>query len=312
MDFKFRELTLEDKKVFDAFAEYFPEPIGSEFCFPFLFIEDIFGTVRICNTDDIIIVKTKWYDKSIFLPPILKDAKKFGKAIQMIELDAQNEGVPLEIRMVSKSQADLFDPTKFQITDDPDYSEFIYNTDDLINLVGKKFHSKRNFITRFYKTYADYTFREYDAKKDSDGIVLLLEKWGVNTLHEKWAVEDKLIFRALDFHKELDLKIAVLYVGHTLVAFSINYVCGIPTNYDCEIPKNYVGNSEVAHTFFEKADTDYVGVYQVINQRTAELFFGGTKFVNRQCDMGVEGLRKAKLSYNPVKLLHKYKVQHRN
>jgi len=296
MELKFRNLTLEDKKVFDKVLRYLPEPRGSEFCFPFAFIEDVFGTLQICDTGGMVFVKTKWSERCIFYPPVLTDTAKFGKAINLIELEAQREGVPLEIRMVGKAQVDLFDPAKYKVTNDPNYADYIYNTQDLIHLAGKKFHSKRNFITRFYKTYKNYSFREYDEKLDRNNITKLLGKWDVNTVHEKWAVEDKLINRALDFHRELDLKIAVLYVGEILVAFSINYVAG----------------PEVAHTFFEKANTDYIGTYQVINQRTAELFFGGTKYINRQGDMGVEGLRKAKLSYKPTELLHKYKVQHHN
>jgi len=295
MSLNFRDLALDDKKVFDEVLAHMREAYGSEYCFPLVFVENVLGATQICDTDDMVFIKTRWAGRLIFFPPMLKDDAKFPQAIHLIEQATSQESAPLEIRMVSETQAKLFSNIKYQITDTPNLADYVYCAKDLIHLVGTKFHSKRNFITRFCNTYKNYIFREYDETKDRDNIMQLLKKWDANTLHEKWAVEDKLITRALDFHKELDLKIAVLYVGPTLVAFSINYV----------------KDSEIGYTFFEKADTDYVGTYQVINQRTAELFFQNTKYVNRQCDMGVEGLRKAKLSYKPVKLLNKYKIQHK-
>jgi len=296
MDLEFRDILLGDKKIFDRFLPRLGEPRGSEYCFPLVFVENISGATQICDLGETAIVKTKWSNRRMFFPPMLKSAAKFIEAVTLIEQEALREGVPLEIRMVGEPQAKSLDTKKYLVTENFALSDYIYKADDLIHLVGKKFHSKRNYITRFYKKHENHTFREYSETADRDNIMRLLGKWNANTLHEKWALEDKLIARALDHHRDLDLKIAVLYVAETLVAFSVNYV----------------RNSEIAFTFFEKADTDYIGSYQVINQRTAELFFGSTKFVNRQCDMGVDGLRKAKLSYKPAELLHKYTVQHRN
>jgi len=294
MGLNFRQLTLEDKKTFDKYLGYMHEPYGSEYCFPNTFVEDVYGDTQICELDNMFFVKTKWSGRRIFFPPMVKDKKKFTQAIHLIEQEASKENVPLEVLMVAEAQARMLDENKYRVTDDRALADYVYHAEDLINLVGKRFHSKRNFITRFYNTYKDYSFREYDEKLDRNNITQLLKKWEANTVHEKWAEEDKLIRRALDHHKDLNLKIAVLYVGTTLVAFSVNFI----------------GDAEIAYTLFEKADTEYIGAYQVINKRTAELFFGKTKYVNRQCDMGVEGLRKAKLSYSPAMLLHKYKVQH--
>jgi len=294
MELTFHPLTLKDKKTFDKYLSHMHEPFGSEYCFPLIFVENTSDETQICDAGDMAIIKTKWSDRRIFFPPMLEDAALFSKAIDLIEKEAIREKVSLEIRMVGEIQAESFDKNKYLVEENSALADYIYKTEDLIHLAGKKLHSKRNFITRFYKTYDNYTFREYNPGIDRGNIMQLLKRWDANTIHEKWAMEDKLISRALDTYKELNLKIAVLYVGEVLVAFSVNYAA----------------NSEIAYTFFEKADTDYIGVYQVINQRTAELFFSGTKYVNRQSDMNIEGLRKAKLSYKPVKLLQKYKIQH--
>jgi len=295
MELAFRNLTLDDKKIFDKYSPHLHEPYGCEYCFPLIFIETIYDKTQICDVGDMAFIRTEWSGRRIFFPPLLKDTALLPLAIDIIEQACIHEGKPIEIRMVPEAMGKLINTEKYLVTENRSLADYIYKAEDLIHLAGKAFHSKRNFITRFHKEYSNHEFREYDEATDRGNIMKLLEKWETNTTHEKWATENKLIERALLFYRELDLKIAVLYVGVTLVAFSVNYI----------------GNSDTAYTFFEKADTDYVGVYQTINQHTAEMFFTNTRLVNRQCDMNVEGLRKAKLSYHPFAILNKYKVQHK-
>ncbi|MCL2374951.1 MAG: phosphatidylglycerol lysyltransferase domain-containing protein, partial [Firmicutes bacterium] len=152
--------------------------------------------------------------------------------------------------------------------------------------------SKRNFVSRFARNY-EYDFREYDAKRDRENIIALYQKWNTTTCHETLAFEDKLIKKALDNGQALGLVIMVLYVGDALAAFSVHSKT----------------NDLIGHTFFEKADIQFEGAYQFINQKCAEIVFDGVKYVNRQDDIGIEGLRKAKLSYHPVILLDKYRVK---
>ena len=70
--------------------------------------------------------------------------------------------------------------------------------------------------------------------------------------------------------------------------------------------RSSVESNGVIHTIFEKGDVNYVGVYQTLNQVVAEKYFPDGALVNRQEDMGIEGLRKAKLSYFPKILVEKY------
>lgn len=291
----FRNISLSDKKIFDKYATGAKDNLGCEYCFPLVFVENAKGATEICDLGDMAILRSMWHNERVYFPPLLKDVTKFPDAVQFIEQQARLEGVPFVMRQLSAPLNELFDANRFIVTEEHALSDYVYNTDDLIHLSGQKFHSKRNFISRFYKTYSEYSFREYEETTDRAAIVKLLKKWDSNTEHEKWKAEDSLIARALDNYRELGFKIAVLYVKAELVAFSINWI----------------RSADVAYTFFEKADTDYIGTYQVINQRTAEMFFAGVRFVNRQSDMNVEGLRKAKLSYNPVMLVDKYSVQHR-
>lgn len=294
MKSEFSELTLHDKKIFDKYAASIRGCFCCEYSFPFTYIEGAASAAQICERDGMAIVRTRWSGERVYNPPLLGAPDKLFEAVEFIEQQAQLEEVPLDIRGLPKVYADMLDTTKYAITVDRGQSEYVYKASDLIHLAGKQFHSKRNFIQRFYKSY-DYVFRAYDENIDRATIFELIKKWTNNTEHEKWEFEEMLLKRALDAYRELDLKIAVLYVKTELVAFSISFIA----------------NAQIAFTFFEKADTDYIGAYQVINQRTAQMFFGNIEYVNRECDMGVDGLRKAKLSYNPVMLIDKYRVQHK-
>lgn len=291
---EFKKLTLEDKEIFDKYAASTRGCFSCEYSFPLAYIESAASAAQIFERDGMAIIRTRWSGERVYNSPLLENISKLSDAVQFIEQQSLLEGVPLDIRGLPKVYADMLDNTKYLITADRGQSEYIYRASDLIHLSGKQFHSKRNFIQRFYKSY-DYIFRVYDESTDRAAIFKLIKKWGNNTEHEKWDYEEMLLTLALDAYRELDLKIAVLYVKTELVAFSINSI----------------GNAQIAYTFFEKADTDYIGAYQVINQRTAQMFFANVEYINRDCDLGVEGLRKAKLSYNPVMFVDKCRVQNK-
>jgi hypothetical protein len=129
-------------------------------------------------------------------------------------------------------------------------------------------------------------------KNDYEKAVALCEKW-LNEKESNATFELMAIKRALELYDVLHLKIGLLFVQETLVGLSISDIA----------------SNGVAHTLFEKGDIEYEGVYQAINYLTAKELLVGCEVVNRQEDMGIEGLRKAKLSYNPIKLAEKYYIK---
>ena len=115
-----------------------------------------------------------------------------------------------------------------------------------------------------------------------------LENNGLSPTLEKTAIE-----LALKNYKPLNLKCGVIEIDGEIKAFSINSI----------LPNKKAGN-----VLFEKADINYDGIFAAINNFCVKEFFKDVKYVNRQEDMGIEGLRKAKLSYNPIFILNKYKL----
>jgi len=292
MELNFRKLTIDDKKIYDRFLPYYRGYYGWEYSFSMTWIWNGFEKTEICDVGDMAFVSSIYFNKRIFYPPFVKDKKDLVKAVELVADYCKQNSVPLDLRGLTKEQASLLDTKKYSITTHEDNNDYVYSCKDLIELVGKKYHSKRNFVTRFKTTYPNYIFRAYDEKSDRNAIFDLFTRWQSTTCHETLAFEEKVIGRALDNAIALNLKIGVLYVENKLVAFSV------------------IGNfnTEIAHTYFEKADKDYIGSFQAINQFAAKEFLSNNQFVNRQEDLGIEGLRKAKQSYNPQLLVEKYYV----
>lgn len=227
----------------------------------------------------------------LFLPPLTK-LENIQKGYLRLR-DYTNEiGKPMKIICVPREHVALLDNDIFVSENSPDYAEYLYSPEDLIELKGKKYHAKRNHIAKFKRNY-QYEFREY-VESDYDDVMKLFDIWQENKIDvDKDSREIYALKYMLNFYKELDLKAAVLYVGSEIVAFSLG-----------EVTANNVG---IVH--FEKANTNYDGAYSMINNLFAEKYFKAVRVINRQEDMGIEGLRKAKLSYYPIGFQEKWLVR---
>lgn len=246
--------------------------------------------MQIAENDGYFCLCNQFGGKVVFMPPYLYDEEKFVDAITEMVETAKSFGKKFRIRGLTAEQVKLL-PKNLTITTNRDDYDYIYSAKDLKYLKGKAFHSKRNFLARFQKSYS-YSVEEYSEEK-FDEVIKLVDDWAFTSSHETMNYEKEAIIRALRFNKELNFKILTILVEGKIVAFSVSHIA----------------SNGVAHTLFEKADTTFVGAYPTINYFTANKFFDDDFFVNRQEDMGIEGLRKAKLSYSPIMLLEKYSIE---
>lgn len=163
-----------------------------------------------------------------------------------------------------------------------DLFDYVYSTEALIKLTGRRFHSKRNHINTFTSLY-DYKYTSIGPHN-----IALLRKAADSLFTERdnedLSDEYGAICTAIDAFEELGLSAGVITVDGKIVAYSI----GEKMNH----------NTALIHT--EKADRGYTGAYSIINRDFLREEFSDTLYVNREEDMGIEGLRKAKLSYNPI------------
>jgi len=179
----------------------------------------------------------------------------------------------------------------FHVEADPDNGDYIYLTQKLVDLQGNKLHKKRNQISQFQALYPGYQALPLQ-NDDLPACIQLAEKWcrlrsceALDFSHETSALT-----RGMRHFEELGLRGMKISHQGEFFAFSIFS----PLN----------GNMVDVH--FEKFDPEVKGIGQVINWETARALAGTTKYVNREQDLGIEGLRQAKRSYTPEYILNAY------
>ena len=176
----------------------------------------------------------------------------------------------------------------YEIRDEFDY---IYNSSDLINLSGKKYHSKRNHISAFSKRF-DWRYEQIgleNIKNIRTCANAWYEQYG-NDLSKELKSERNGIDMMLQKMEQLDIIGGAIFVDDMAVAFTL----GAPIN------------QQVFNIHIEKAIPGFESAYTLINREFAARNLASYKYINRENDMGIEGLRKAKLSYKPQIILPKY------
>lgn len=283
----FEDISLKHKGQFDKLVVK-ESSLNSISDFSFFYLWNTRKNIQISFFDKYVIVKGIWSKKVYYYCPSLQNYEDFEKVFNQIQETQKGKNfyfAGLSSDIVSEIRCL---PENATITFDRNASDYIYLTENLVNLQGKKFHAKKNFVNSFTKNY-NYEFVEY-TKDYHKQILNLYDNWNKNSEHEVDKSERIAIDAALANHDELGLKIGLLLIDGTVGAFSVSAI----------------SKHNVAQVFFEKADINYKGIYAMINNLTAKTFLTGTEFVNREEDMGIEGLRKAKLSYNPVMIYEKY------
>lgn len=219
-------------------------------------------------------------DVKLVLEALIKDAEEMGAKLRMLGVCV---GMKADIEAVM--------PGRFTFTEDRDYFDYIYLRTDLATLKGKKFQAKRNHINKFKKQYPDYEYKPLTPDLVPECLKLEEEWCRANNCEEQLALgaERKSMTYALNHMEALGLTGGVLHVNGKIAAFTY----GAPINH------------ETWDTCVEKADTGIEGSYAMINYEYANHIDEQYIYVNREEDLGLEGLRKAKLSYQPVILLEK-------
>ena len=174
-----------------------------------------------------------------------------------------------------------------------DLSDYFYNTSDLINLSGKRFHQKRNHVNSFVSKYS-YTYVPIDGES-AESVALLRSAYDALYDPESGADladEHITINELIENFSALGLAAGVIICDGRPIAYSIG--------------EHMSDDTALIH--IEKADKNFSGAFAAINKMFAEHEFSDTLFINREEDMGLEGLRKAKLSYHPARLGEYYTV----
>lgn len=231
------------------------------------------------------------------------DISGVKEPLLLIKNEAEKENIPLCFGNVTVEEKNIllscFD--KAFAEKDDGLSDYIYLTEDLSLLSGKKYSRKRNHISQFRKKYGEWYFENL-SQKNMKQALLIEENWFSENCENEEALKD------LQAEKE------IIYSIYSNFDFFTS-VCGMKGGILSSRGEPFafcissVLSKDVTDVHFEKCLSDYAsdGGYAVINRAFSESVC--TKFINREEDLGIEGLRKAKLSYYPYVILEKYNVK---
>lgn len=295
----FKSLTLEDKEIIEKYID--KSKLDSyEYLFSSLYMWRKLNNIKYAVIDDVLIIEKNEEGKGTFYAQLFGYNKdNFTNIID--ELIKRNLEFTDRDYLFGDVGDEFVDDLKkytdfsIDIVEDIDDSEYIYNTQDLIELKGKKYHSKKNHVNSFLKTYS-YDIKTINNENVKSDCMDLLHKW-----HEEVAVTvDKEMLMEIDAIKDLfrelhffDLNSIAIYVDGDLAGFAVGEKV----------------NDRMALIHVERGEIAYKGIYAFLNKQFLVESFQDTEFVNRQEDTGNEGLRKAKKSYHPEKMIKKYLVK---
>ena len=234
--------------------------------------------------------------QDIYLLPFATDMKK---AVNVLKEYTRSLNSPLVFLAAEGDRLDAFNVVfceEFSQTESRDDFEYLYLTEKLKNLSGKKFHSKRNHISAFSKAH-NWSYESITPEVLPD-LFKMADKW-TNEMKKltddplSIEVENEAIKEYFPHMKKLNIRGGLIRVDGEIVAFTF----GTPIN------------DKVFDIHSEKALPEFRTAYSVINREFIANDLADFLYVNREDDMGLEGLRKAKLSYHPDILLKKYVIK---
>ncbi|MDR1702138.1 MAG: phosphatidylglycerol lysyltransferase domain-containing protein [Sporomusaceae bacterium] len=235
--------------------------------------------------------------KIFMLQPIGAD-KGIEKTVEQMEEYCRYRGVDFSMRGAEKFMVDILEkwrPNYFEYTSERNNFDYVYSAQDLIELKGRKYHAKKNHINKFLRTYPDYEYHP------------LNKEWALKCLHtlEDWyrkkeaeedrmlSLEKKGVIKVLTNFAKLNLAGGVIVINGVVEAFTFGEAL----------------NEDTAVIHVEKANPDLSGIYTAINRDFCREAWSSMTYINREEDMGLEGLRKAKESYSPLKMIEKFDIR---
>lgn len=293
LEFDFKRPQLEDKEIITHYFKHHTSR-SCERTFVNVFLWARFYNVTYAIIENTLVFKSEDSHGFAFAYPAGEpDAVK--RTLDTLYQYSTERGAPFRLYNVTPDhfeQIEKWYPGRFQIEYNEDIADYVYESEKLCTLSGKKLHGKRNHINKFKSLYEGRWKYEKMTEDNVEECFQMALKWrnlnGCDDDPEKNS-EMCVTLNSLRLFKELELTGGILRVDGKIVAFTI----GEPICSD----------TFVVH--IEKAFPDVEGAYTMINQQFVEHECMNYKYVNREEDTGDEGLRRAKRSYRPVFMVEK-------
>jgi uncharacterized protein len=291
---EFKPIELEDRSFFAPVLEQYG-PETSEWSFTNLFIWRDHYRFRWSVYNSMLIVAGIQNGGSTFALQPMGPSPRYEAVMRVLQwLKEEEKTLRPSIERADKRLADeLSGRSDLTIEPTRDHYDYFYLRDDLVQLAGNKYRTKRNHINRINRTYS-FTFESLEDRH-LDACLELQSNWcEIKRCDEDLSLlgEWEAIRETTKNYASLGVRGGVITVGGKVEAFSIGEML----------------NDTTAVVHIEKANPEIAELYTVINQQCAEKCWGNVPYINREQDLGIPGLREAKLSYNPHHMVEKYRI----
>lgn len=266
---------------------------GCEYSFVNLYM---WGRQKAAILEGHLVFFSQFHRRTVYLFPVGLGDKK--PVLDAVIADAEERGIPCRFTGIRPGEEQILEelyPGKFLFHPDRDSFDYVYDIDDLAELKGKKFQKKRNHLNRFWQNNPDAQLVPI-TKENCQEARELVERWYKMRLEidplGDFQMESAAIKKAFDHCHDLELEGMLLRCNGEAVAMTLGSRL----------------NEDTFDIHFEKALDIADGAYAAINNGFAKHLrekYPEVRFLNREDDMGLEGLRKAKLSYNPHHMVEK-------
>jgi len=290
---QFHRTALCDKVRYESCLFSGPER-GCEYSFANIFM---WGRQEIAFIHDCVVLFSHFNGRSVYPYPIGSGDRR--AALEDILADARQRGIPCRITgMTEENRQELegWFPELFEFRVARDNFDYVYTTDALADLRGRKLQKKRNHFNRFQAEHPDYRIEPIDCRNLAR-VQHMVNDWYVTRRREDpqgdYLLESLAMAKAFRYFDALEMEGIALLDGDAVLAVTMGSRL-FPNTFDIH---------------FEKAREDVNGAYSAINcefARYLRLKYPEVTFLNREDDLGLEGLRKAKLSYYPDHMVEKY------
>ncbi|MGA2090979.1 MAG: phosphatidylglycerol lysyltransferase domain-containing protein [Endomicrobiales bacterium] len=300
-------IDLESKKYFQE-AYRCSAPATSDVVFSCLFGWQNFFNYYFCTLGNFLLIYYIENNTMVFMPPLLWKGsptdvafgQHFADLARVLGQYARENNYDFMFRYVPSVYIRHLPLSEFEITPDRDNFDYVYLREDLVSLKGQKFSPKRNLIQQFKKVYS-YSY-EMLSQKNIQSTYEFINQWHFDRKNEMLGEAAYcLACRLLDHYVELNVIGGLLLVEGKIVAATLGTIVD-KFLYD----DNCFSTAIVHH---ENALVTYKGAYQMINQLFCAHLPATVHYINREEDLGLVGLRKAKQSYYPARMIEKHSLR---
>ena len=287
----FKPINLEDKPLFDKHYIKYP-PTHSDNLFTTMISWKDYCDYHYTFLEDNLIIMTNMDNKIQFRPPIGKYDKD---VVQQVLQLAKKEGSDQPVIIIDAEKKELIFKNfpKLEFKPDRDYFDYVYLASDLAELPGTPYSKIRNRLNKFKKSF--FYSVEKISEENMTEVREFLKRWCLWKDCESDPIlenEKKAILYSISHFFELGIYGINLRINGTIEAIAVY--------------EKMSNDTAVVH--YEKGSPDYDGIYKAINQETAKILQKNFKFINRESDMDLPGLRKVKMSYRPHHMVEVYHI----